>query len=92
MKTIGLIGGMSWKSSLEYYRIINEKIKEELGDLHSAQCLMYSVDFEAIAKLQHLGKWEELTQIMIGVAKNLENGGAEFALICTNTMHKMTKL
>lgn len=89
MKTIGLIGGMSWESSLEYYRIINEKVKQELGGLHSAQSLMYSVDFEQIKILQHEGKWEELTTIMIEAAKRLEKGGAEMIVICTNTMHKM---
>ncbi|MBU1101746.1 MAG: aspartate/glutamate racemase family protein [Bacteroidetes bacterium] len=89
MKTIGLIGGMSWESSLEYYRIINEKVKQELGALHSAQCLMYSVDFEPIKQLQHEGKWDELTTIMIDAAKRLEGGGADLVLICTNTMHKM---
>lgn len=89
MKTIGLIGGMSWESSLEYYRIINEKIKQELGGLHSAQSLMYSVDFEEIKNLQHEGKWDELTTIMIDAAKRLEKGGADMIVICTNTMHKM---
>lgn len=91
MKIIGLIGGMSWESSLEYYRIINEGVKEKLGGLHSAKCLMYSVDFEEIEKLQHQGKWEEATKIMIDVAKRLEQGGADFVVICTNTMHKMAE-
>jgi len=89
MKTIGLIGGMSWESSLEYYRIINEQVKERLGGLHSAKSLMYSVDFDEIEKLQHQGKWDELTRIMIKAAQDLEKGGADFVLICTNTMHKM---
>ena len=89
MKTIGLIGGMSWESSLEYYRIINETVKERLGGLHSAKCIMYSVDFEQIEQLQHRGKWEELTDIMVQAAKQVERGGADFVLICTNTMHKM---
>jgi len=89
MKIIGLIGGMSWESSAEYYRIINEKIKEKLGGLHSAKTLMYSVDFEEIERLQHQGKWQELTEIMIDAAKRLENDGADFIVICTNTMHKM---
>lgn len=89
MKTIGLIGGMSWESSLEYYRIINEKVKKELGGLHSAKSLMYSVDFEQIKLLQHEGKWDDLTKIMIAAAKNLEKAGADMVLICTNTMHKM---
>jgi len=89
MKTIGLIGGMSWESSLEYYKIINETVKEKLGGLHSAKSLMYSVDFEEIEKLQHEGNWNKLTEIMIEAAKNLEKGGADFVIICTNTMHKM---
>lgn len=89
MKTIGLIGGMSWESSVEYYRIINEHIKEKLGGLHSAKSLMYSVDFDEIEKLQHEGNWEEATNLMIDAAKRLENGGADFVVICTNTMHKM---
>jgi aspartate racemase len=89
MKTIGLIGGMSWESSLEYYRIINEKTKEKLGGLHSAKSLMYSVDFDEIEKFQHQGKWQEATEIMINAAKSLELGGADFVIICTNTMHKM---
>ena len=89
MKTIGLIGGMSWESSLEYYRIINEKVKKELGGLHSAQSILYSVDFEEIQILQHQGEWARLTEIMIDVAKNLEKAGADMIVICTNTMHKM---
>lgn len=89
MKTIGLIGGMSWESSMEYYRIINEAAKEKLGGLHSASCLMYSFDFQRIEKLQHEGDWEALTGLMIDAAKRLERGGAEMIVICTNTMHKM---
>lgn len=89
MKTIGLLGGMSWESSIEYYRIINETIKERLGGLHSAQSLMYSVDFADIEKLQHAGDWNALTQAMINAAKLLEHGGADFLVICTNTMHRM---
>jgi aspartate racemase len=89
LKTIGLIGGMSWESSLEYYKIINEAVKMNLGGLHSAKCLMYSVDFEEIEILQHQNKWGELTNIMIDVSQKLKNGGADFIIICTNTMHKM---
>lgn len=89
MKIIGLIGGMSWKSSLEYYRIINETVKQKLGDLHSAKCLMYSVDFAEIEILQHQNRWDEATEFMIDAAKRLERGGADFIVICTNTMHKM---
>ena len=89
MKTIGMIGGMSWESSLEYYRIINEAVKEQLGDLHSAKSLMYSVDFAEIEMLQREGRWQEATQAMIDDARAVEAGGADFLIICTNTMHKM---
>ncbi len=89
MKTIGLIGGMSWESSLEYYRIINEKVKKELGGLHSAKSILYSVDFEEIQILQHKDEWDKLTKIMIDAAKSLEKAGADMIVICTNTMHKM---
>lgn len=89
MKTIGLIGGMSWESSLEYYRILNEKVKKELGGLHSAKTILYSVDFEEIKNLQHESEWGKLTEIMIDAAKSLERAGAEMIVICTNTMHKM---
>lgn len=91
MKTIGLIGGMSWESSVKYYRLINEKVRDRLGGLHSSKSLMYSVDFGEIERLQRQGKWEELTALMIDAAKNLEKGGADFILICTNTMHKMAE-
>lgn len=91
MKTIGLIGGMSWESSIGYYRIINERVRTRLGGLHSAKSLMYSVDFDEIEKLQRQGKWEELTALMVAAAKKLERGGADFILICTNTMHKMAE-
>ncbi len=89
MKTIGLIGGMSWESSIEYYRIINETVKTKLGGLHSAKSIMYSVDFAEIETLQHHGKWDEATKLMIDAAQKVENGGADFLVICTNTMHKM---
>ena len=89
MKTIGLLGGMSWESSIEYYRIINETVKKRLGGLHSAKSLMYSVDFAEIEKFQHMGDWEALTQSMIDAAKQIEKGGADLLVICTNTMHKM---
>jgi aspartate racemase len=88
MKTIGLIGGMSWESSIEYYQIINETVRAELGGFHSAKCIMYSVDFAEIEPLQHQGKWNEATQMMIAAAKSLEKGGADFVVFCTNTMHK----
>ena len=89
MKTIGLIGGMSWESSLEYYRIMNEKIRAELGGLHSAKVILYSVDFEEIQILQHQNRWDDLTAIMKEAAKSLERAGAEIIVIGTNTMHKM---
>jgi aspartate racemase len=89
MKTIGLIGGMSWESSLEYYRIINETTKRKLGGFHSAKSILYSVDFEEIERLQHQGAWDDLTKIMIRAAQSLERAGAELLVICTNTMHKM---
>ncbi|WP_315072744.1 aspartate/glutamate racemase family protein [uncultured Clostridium sp.] len=91
MKTIGLIGGMSFESTLDYYRIINETMRLKLGKLHSAKCILYSVDFEKIEVLQHENKWDELTCIMIDIAKKLKNSGADFIVICTNTMHKMAK-
>jgi aspartate racemase len=89
MKTIGLIGGMSWESSLEYYRIINKTVKSKLGGLHSAKCLMYSVDFNEIELLQRQNKWNELSDIMVDIGLALKRGGAEFIVICTNTMHKV---
>jgi aspartate racemase len=89
MKTIGMIGGMSWESSIEYYRIINEAVKEKLGDLHSAKSLMISVDFAEIEVLQREGRWEDATRAMIDAARSVEVGGADFLIICTNTMHKM---
>ena len=89
MKTIGLIGGMSWESSIEYYRIINETAKEKLGGLHSAKSLMVTVDFADIEKLQHEGRWDEAGQILVKCAQDLERGGADFIVLCTNTMHKL---
>jgi aspartate racemase len=89
MKRIGLLGGMSWESSMEYYRIINQKIKEVLGGLHSANLIMLSLDFHEIEILQHSNKWKELISILNQAAKDLENADAELVLICTNTMHKI---
>ncbi|MCE1253751.1 MAG: aspartate/glutamate racemase family protein [Anaerolineae bacterium] len=89
MKTIGLIGGMSWQSSIEYYRIINEAVDKRLGHPHSAVSLMYSVDFAEIESLQHAGRWDEATAVMLDAARRLAAGGADFVVICTNTMHKM---
>lgn len=88
MKTIGLIGGMSWESSIEYYKIINEAVRAKLGGFHSAKSIMYSVDFAEIEPLQHQGKWNEATQILIAAARSVEAGGADFVIFCTNTMHK----
>jgi len=91
MKTIGLIGGMSWESTAEYYRIINEAVKERLGGFHSAKIVMYSVDFKEIRELQLEARWDEATNLMIDAARRVERGGADFVLICTNTMHKMAE-
>lgn len=89
MKTIGLIGGMSWESTVNYYQIINEVVKKELGGLHSARCILYSVDFDEIERCQSAGKWEKSGEILGQAARSLEAAGADFILICTNTMHKV---
>ena len=89
MKKIGLIGGMSWESSIEYYRIINQQVREALGGVHSARSVMVSVDFGEIEKLQAQGEWAEATRILVQCAKEVEGAGADFFLICTNTMHLM---
>lgn len=89
MKTIGLIGGMSWESSIEYYRIINKEVRRRLGGAHSAKSVMISVDFAEIEKLQHEGRWEEATEMLVAASRNLEAAGADFIVLCTNTMHKM---
>ena len=89
MKKIGIIGGMSWESSLEYYRLMNETVKKKLGQTHSVNCLMYSFDFHEVEILQHQDKWDELTKLMVDEAMNLKNAGAEFIVIATNTMHLM---
>lgn len=91
MKTIGLLGGMSWESTVEYYRLINEGIKSKLSGLHSAQIAMYSVDFEPIEQLQKSGDWESSGEILADAAKKIESAGADFLLICTNTMHKVAQ-
>ncbi|MDM5222385.1 aspartate/glutamate racemase family protein [Peribacillus sp. NJ11] len=91
MKTIGLIGGMSWESSLEYYRIINEEVKTKLGGLHSAKCILYSVDFEEIERYQAEGDWESSGKLLGDVAQSLQKAGAEIIVICTNTMHKVIR-
>ena len=87
MKTIGFIGGMSWESSLEYYRIANEKVKELRGGFTSCPCLMYSVDFAEVEKLQHAGDWDALSELMADAARRLHRGGADLIVLCTNTMH-----
>jgi len=89
MQTIGLIGGMSWESSLEYYRILNETVKERLGGLHSAKCILYSVEFAEIEALQHAGRWDEAAQVMVEAGQSLERAGADLLVLCTNTMHKL---
>ncbi len=89
MKTIGLIGGMSWESSAEYYRIINESIKSRLGGYHSAKILLNSIDFAEIEAQQRTGKWQNMAQSLCHAALSLEKGGADFVLLCTNTMHKV---
>ncbi len=89
MKTIGLIGGMSWESTVTYYKIVNETVKKELGGLHSAKVLLYSVDFSEIEKCQADGDWDKSAVILTAAAKRLETAGADFILICTNTMHKV---
>jgi aspartate racemase len=89
MKTIGLIGGMSWESSLEYYRLINKLTKAELGGLHSSKSILYSVDFAEIETLQHQGRWLEAETLMVAAAQSLEKAGADFIILCTNTMHKL---
>ena len=89
MKTIGLLGGMSWESTVGYYRAINEGIRNSLGGLHSAKIAMYSVDFDPIEKLQHDGDWEGTAKILTEAAINVQSAGADFLLICTNTMHKV---
>jgi aspartate racemase len=89
MKTIGLIGGMSWESTALYYRLINETVKERLGGLHSAKLLLYSVDFHDIERLQHAGDWDESGRVLARTAQSLQGAGADFLVLCTNTMHKV---
>ena len=89
MKVIGLIGGMSWESSAEYYRIINEAVRDRLGPLYSAKSLMYTVNFYEIERLQHGGRWDDAAEILEDAARRLERGGADCLVICTNTMHKL---
>ena len=89
MKTIGLLGGMSWESTTTYYQLINESVKEKLGGLHSAKICLYSVDFNEIEKLQHEGNWDATAVILSDAAQKVQAGGAELLVICTNTMHKV---
>lgn len=89
MRTIGLIGGMSWESSAEYYRVLNELVKARLGGLHSAECVLYSVDFAPIEAMQHAGEWDDAGRALAAVARKVERGGADLVLLCTNTMHKV---
>jgi aspartate racemase len=89
MKTIGLIGGMSWQSTVPYYRIINEVVSQQLGGLHSAKLILWNMDFEAIASLQRQDRWQEAGEVMADAARRLQQAGAESIVICTNTMHKL---
>jgi aspartate racemase len=89
MKTIGLIGGMSWESTLEYYRIINEAVKEKLGGFHSAEMVLYSVDFAEVEAFQHRGEWDRAAVLLTEAARRVEAAGADFALLATNTMHRV---
>ena len=89
MKTIGLLGGMSWESTIPYYRIINRGVNERLGGLHSAKILLYSVDFDGIERLQHQDRWDEAGDVLVDAARRLETAGADFLILCTNTMHKL---
>ncbi len=88
MKTIGLIGGTTWLSTIEYYRIINETVKEKLGKSHSARCILYSINFEETV-VQNQGRWDVISKSFIDITKKLENAGADFLIICANTMHKI---
>lgn len=90
MKTMGLIGGMSWESTVTYYQIVNQVVRRELGGLHSAKVLLYSVDFQEIAEYQEKGEWEKSGEVLAKAALNLQNAGADFIVICTNTMHKVS--
>ena len=89
MKTIGLIGGMSWESTMTYYQVINETIKKQLGGLHSAKCILYSVDFDEIEKYQTRGEWDKSADVLSEAAQALERAGVDYIVICTNTMHKV---
>jgi aspartate racemase len=89
MKTIGLLGGMSWESTVPYYQTINRVVRERLGGLHSARVVLYSVDFYEIERLQHAARWAEAAEILVAAARCVERAGADFLVLCTNTMHKV---
>lgn len=89
MKTIGLLGGLSWESTKEYYHIINETVKQQLGGLNSAKIVLYSVNFAEIESLQRQGRWQDITSMLVHAAKSIEAGGADFLMLCTNTMHRV---
>jgi aspartate racemase len=91
MKVIGLIGGMTWNSTLEYYRIINESFARKLGGLHSARLVLYNLDFDEIQRAQHEGRWDDLAGILVDAGNAVKRAGADFLLICTNTMHKVAQ-
>jgi aspartate racemase len=90
MKVIGLVGGMSWNSTLEYYRIINESFARRLGGLHSARLVLYSLDFDEIQRAQHEGRWDDITHVLVDAGNVVKRAGADFLVVCTNTMHKVT--
>src|SRR5215210_3113552 len=89
MQTIGFLGGMSWESTAEYYRLANEMVRDRLGGLHSARCLVYSVDFAEIERMQVEGRWADAAAVLSDAGRALEAGGADFLVLCTNTMHKV---
>lgn len=89
MKTVGLLGGMSWESTVPYYRIINQRVGEALGGLHSARMILYSVEFQEIEEHQHAGRWKEAGEILVAAGRAVEQAGAHFLVLCTNTMHKV---
>ena len=89
MRTLGLLGGMSWESTLPYYRHVNERVREKLGGLHSAKLVLYSVDFAEIERLQHIGDWDSAGRVLADAAQALERAGAEALVLCTNTMHRV---
>jgi aspartate racemase len=91
VRTIGLLGGMSWESSIEYYRLLNQAVRERMGGLHSAECVMWSVDFAAIEQLQRSGDWDEAARRLVALARRVEQAGAECLVLCTNTMHRLAE-